>query len=89
MMKRKITAVLTLGMMLAVCGGVSTAEAKTYKVLSGSGEGVAAYDVFHAVVMKYQNEVDSDFQVEYEVISATSDLWQKLQMYYTCDDVSS
>ena len=23
--------------------------------------------------------------MEYEVISATSDLWQKLQMYYTAD----
>ena len=60
-------------------------EAKTYKVLSGSGEGVAAYDVFNAIVTKYQNEVNPDFQVEYEIITSTSDLWQKLQMYYTAD----
>lgn len=88
-MKRTIAAMLTLGMCLAACGGTLTAEAsenaKTYKVLSGSGEGVAAYDVFNAVVARYQEEVNPDFQVEYEVISSTSDLWQKLQMYYTAD----
>lgn len=88
-MKRKIVSVLALGMLVSVCGGVLTAKAdegaKTYKVLSGSGEGVAAYDVFNAVVTKYQEEVNPDFQVEYEVITSTSDLWQKLQMYYTAD----
>ncbi len=88
-MKKKIAVVMTLGMLLSVCGGALTVEAeegaKIYKVLSGSGEGVAAYDVFNAVVTKYQEQVNPDFQVEYEVISATSDLWQKLQMYYTAD----
>lgn len=88
-MRKKIASIVTLGVLFAVCGGAVQAEAegvqKTYKVLSGSGEGVAAYDVFNAVVTRYQEEVNPDFQVEYEVISATSDLWQKLQMYYTAD----
>lgn len=56
---------------------------KTYKILSGSGEGVAAYDVMNAIVEKYKAEVNQDFEVEYEIITSTADLWQKLQMYYT------
>ena len=88
-MKKAIAAMLALGMTLTMCGGTlvvrAEGDAKTYKVLSGSGEGVAAYDVFNAVVTKYQEEVNPEFNVEYEVISATSDLWQKLQMYYTAD----
>ena len=84
-MKKAIAAMLALGMTLTMCGGTlvvrAEGDARTYKVLSGSGEGVAAYDVFNAVVTKYQEEVNPEFNVEYEVISATSDLWQKLQMY--------
>ena len=56
---------------------------KVYRILSGSGEGVAAYDLFNKIVTMYQQEVNADFQVEYEVITSTADLWQKLQMYYT------
>lgn len=66
-------------------GSDNKGAAKVYRVLSGSGEGVAAYDVFNAVVTKYQQEVNPDFQVEYEVITSTADLWQKLQMYYTAN----
>lgn len=89
-MRKSIVTLATLGsVLLAVLGGTIAAEAadqaKTYTVLSGSGEGVAAYDVFNAVVTKYQEEVNPDFNVEYEVITSTSDLWQKLQMYYTAD----
>ena len=73
-MKKAIAAMLALGMTLTMCGGTlvvrAEGDAKTYKVLSGSGEGVAAYDVFNAVVTKYQEEVNPEFNVEYEVISA-------------------
>ena len=47
-MKKAIAAMLALGMTLTMCGGTlvvrAEGDAKTYKVLSGSGEGVAAYD---------------------------------------------
>ena len=65
--------------------GANKGEAKVYRILSGSGEGVAAYEVMNAIVTRYQAEVNPDFQVEYEVITSTSDLWQKLKMYYTAD----
>ena len=60
-------------------------KAKTYHVLSGSAEGNPVYDVFDTIVKDYQAEVNPDFNVEYEVITSTSDLWQKLQMYYTAN----
>ena len=63
-MKKAIAAMLALGMTLTMCGGTlvvrAEGDAKTYKVLSGSGEGVAAYDVFNAVVTKYQEEVNPE-----------------------------
>ena len=63
-MKKTIAAMLALGMTLTMCGGTlvvrAEGDAKTYKVLSGSGEGVAAYDVFNAVVTKYQEEVNPE-----------------------------
>lgn len=60
-------------------------KAKTYYVLTGSAEGNAVYAVFDTIVKDYQAEVNPDFNVEYEVITSTSDLWQKLQMYYTAN----
>ena len=49
-------------------------KAKTYHVLSGSAEGNPVYDVFDTIVKDYQAEVNPDFNVEYEVITSTSDL---------------
>ena len=43
--------------------GANKGEAKVYRILSGSGEGVAAYEVMNAIVTRYQAEVNPDFQV--------------------------
>lgn len=60
-------------------------KAKTYHILSGSAESEAVNIVFNTIVKRYQAEVNPDFNVEYESITSTADLWQKLQMYYTAN----
>ena len=60
-------------------------KAKTYHILSGSAESDAVNIVFNTIVKRYQAEVNPDFNVEYESITSTADLWQKLQMYYTAN----
>lgn len=60
-------------------------KTKTYHILSGSAESEAVNIVFDTIVKSYQAEVNPDFSVEYESITSTADLWQKLQMYYTAN----
>lgn len=60
---------------------------ETYRILSGSGPGNASYEAVNDVILQYQQEVNPDFNVEWEVITSTGDLWQKLQMYNTANDL--
>ncbi len=87
-MMKKVVSVLivaTLFVSMVFAQGSSESKAKTYRFLSGTGVGTSSYEAVNAVIEQYKKEVNPNFNVEWEVITSTSDLWQKLQMYNTAN----
>ena len=62
-------------------------QKKVYRILSGSSESSTTYKVLKELADRYQNEVNPDFKYETEIITSTNDLWKKLNMYITADNV--
>ena len=62
-------------------------QKKVYHILSGSSESSTTYKVLKELADRYQSEVNPDFEYETEIITNTNDLWKKLNMYITADDV--
>lgn len=60
---------------------------KVYRILSGSSESSTTYKVLKELAEQYQREVNPDFEFDAEIITSTNDLWQKLNMYITANDV--
>jgi len=60
---------------------------KVYRILSGSSESSTTYKVLKELAERYKNEVNPDFEFEAEIITSTNDLWQKLNMYITANNV--
>lgn len=67
--------------------GEKSASKKVYRILSGSSESSTTYKVLKELADRYQSEVNPDFKYEAEIITSTNDLWKKLNMYITADDV--
>lgn len=71
----------------AQTSGEKSASKKVYRILSGSSESSTTYKVLKELADRYQSEVNPDFKYEAEIITSTNDLWKKLNMYITADDV--
>ena len=86
----KRTGKVVMGSMLfaaIVMGGSAAAEAKTYRVLTNYEESNKTHMIFDAIVKQYQEEVDPDFDVEWEVITSTNNLWDKVRLYMASGDL--
>ncbi|WP_243230182.1 ABC transporter substrate-binding protein [Microbacterium sp. CIAB417] len=73
---------------LAACGsagGGERPEGGPLRILTGSGPDTGEFRALEQIVAMYQDEVDADFEVEYETITDTDDLWKKLRMYLVAD----
>ena len=58
-------------------GSSAAAEAKTYRVLTNYADSNKTHMIFDTIVKRYQEkEVDPDFDVEWEVITSTNNLWE-------------
>ena len=55
-------------------GSSAAAEAKTYRVLTNYADSNKTHMIFDTIVKRYQEEVDPDFDVEWEVITSTNNL---------------
>lgn len=67
--------------------GETSSSKKVYRILSGSSESSTTYKVLKELADRYKSEVNPDFEYEAEIITSTNDLWKKLNMYITADDV--
>lgn len=84
---KKVFCLISVLLILASSVVFASGSGEVYRILSGTGPGTSSYEAVNDVIEQYQAEVNPDFQVEWEVITSTSDLWQKLQMYSTANDL--
>ena len=84
---RKLMVIVAVMLIAAVSVFAGGSGETTYRILSGTGPGTPSYDAVNDVIEQYKAEVNPNFNVEWEVIANTSDLWQKLQMYNTANDL--
>ena len=84
---KKVFCLISVLLILASSVAFASGSGEVYRILSGTGPGTSSYEAVNDVIEQYQAEVNPDFQVEWEVITSTSDLWQKLQMYSTANDL--
>ena len=68
-------------------GSSAAAEAKTYRVLTNYADSNKTHMIFDTIVKRYQEEVDPDFDVEWEVITSTNNLWDKVRLYLASGDL--